>query len=141
MRFALFLALSLTGLGCRAGCTVGTQGLAFGGYNPIPGTAVDSVGYVNVNCDSGMPYTIKLSAGGGTFAARRMANGSYGLQYNLFADAGRTTVWGDGVGGVLVSGSGTGTTVDHPVYGRIPGGQTGAYIGSYSDSITVTLSF
>ena len=103
---------------------------------------MDSVGYVNVNCDGGLPYTIKLSAGGGTFSSRRMANGSYGLNYNLFTDSNRTTVWGDGIGGgVTVSGVGTGSTVDHPVYGRIAGGQTSAYIGAYLDSITVTLSF
>jgi spore coat protein U-like protein len=69
------------------------------------------------------------------------ANGGYILDYNLYTDPNRMVVWGDGISGVTVSGSGTGSTVDHPVYGRIPGGQTGAYIGSYSDTITVTLSF
>jgi spore coat protein U-like protein len=141
MRARLLVALLFAAREGIAACTLGTQPVAFGGYNPINGSAVDSVGYVNVNCDGGTPYTIKLSAGGGTFASRRMANGGYILDYNLYTDPNRMVVWGDGISGVTVSGSGTGSTVDHPVYGRIPGGQTGAYIGSYSDTITVTLSF
>jgi spore coat protein U-like protein len=128
---------------CAAGCTLGSQSVVFGNYNPLNGSAIESVGYVNVNCDNGTPYTIRLSAGGGSFSPRRMANGAHTLDYNLYTDTARTTVWGDGIaaGTVSVSSSGTGATVDHPVYGRIPGSQTSAYIGGYTDTITVTLTF
>ena len=73
-----------------------------------------------------------------------MASGSNTLNYNLYRDAARTTIWGDGSGGTsffqvsvlpLLPTSGTVT-----VYGRIPALQD-AHTGSYSDSIVATITF
>src|SRR6266487_1298814 len=53
------------------------------------------------------------------FIPRKMVNAGTLLNYNLYTDAARTTVWGDGTGGtVTVSGSSNGSTT-HTVYGRI----------------------
>jgi spore coat protein U-like protein len=92
---------------------------------------------------------VTLSAGSsGTFAQRQMRAGRAVLNYNLFDDATRTRVWGNGTGGsVLVAGTllvNPGNYVVneiiHPIYGRIPA-QQGADTGSYGDTILVTLTF
>jgi spore coat protein U-like protein len=73
-----------------------------------------------------------------------MANGSNHLEYNLYRDAGYSQIWGNGTGGsytvndsILIIGA-----KNHTVYGRIPlSTQRGAMVGSYSDSITVTVTY
>ena len=60
------------------------------------------------------------------------------MNYNLYTDATRTAVWGDGVGASNVSA--TGTSVDLPIYGRIPARQTVPAKG-YTDAITVTIDY
>jgi spore coat protein U-like protein len=87
---------------------------------------------------------ISLSAGGGgSFFPRTMAGpaGSV-LNYNLYSDGGRTTVWGDGTGGsASLSGSfGAGIPSTFTVYARIFRNQRGVAAGLYSDSIMVTVA-
>ncbi len=74
-----------------------------------------------------------------------MASGANRLNHNLYTDATRLTVWGDGGAGTsLVSNSIVlvllGVTVNHTVFGRVPALQNAA-VGNYSDNITVTLTF
>jgi spore coat protein U-like protein len=125
-----------------AGCTVSTTGLNFGNYD-VFGTLNDDVtGTINVNCPSGIPYAIWLSSGtSGTYSSRSMTSGPNILTYNLFTDPTRLTIWGDGSAGTgTFSGSGTGSNIGTPVYGRIPAGQN-AVVGTYNDVITVTVTF
>jgi spore coat protein U-like protein len=82
---------------------------------------------------------VSLSAGFGPFATRQMKSGQASLFYNLFTDASHLTIWGDGSPGTsLVSFSGT--SGSRTVYGRIPAGQN-VPVGTYGDTITVTLTF
>jgi len=70
-----------------------------------------------------------------------MKSGTHALAYNLFLDATRLTIWGDGSAGTgTVSGVGTGANINTPVYGRIAARQN-AFVGTYSDVITVTITF
>jgi len=140
----LAVALALTaqqGWAQTVTCSLSVTGVSFGSYDVFSGVALDSTGNIGVNCASGVGYSIALSAGGGSFTQRVMANGTHKLNYNLSTDATRIPVWGDGTGGTaIVNGSGTGTSVNHGVYGRIPARQN-ATVGSYSDSIIVTVTF
>ncbi len=92
-------------------------------------------------------YTVALNAGlhaGGSFSNRSMSNGVSLLGYQIYIDAARTIVWGDGSGGtVAVSGSCTPGLCNnsYTTYGRIPGSQTTTAPGSYSDVITVTVTY
>lgn len=122
-----------------ATCTLNVQGVSFGTYDTFGNVAVDSAGNIAVSCDVATAYAISLSPGGGSYASRAMASGAHTLNYNLYSDAARTIVWGDGTGGTATV-SGNATSANHTVYGRIPPAQN-AYVGSYSDSITVTLTF
>jgi len=135
-----------------ANCTVAATDLSFG--NTFTGAAnVDSTSTVNVNCSNGAPYALSLDVGtgGGTFAARTLAKvagpptpGT--LTYNLYRDAARTEVWGDGVAPSTFTVSGTGTgmanTLPSTVYGRLPAAGNGNPVtGDYSSTITVTVTY
>lgn len=126
-------------------CTVSADDHAFGTYDPGAGTDTDSTSSILVECLLGgagveTSYTLALSTGlSGTYAERTLGGPSDTLGYNLYADSARTKVWGDGSeGSTLVSNTAANAT--HTVYGRIPAGQF-VTAGSYSDSITVTLTF
>lgn len=139
-------------LGCS--CSASATGVSFGAYNPLSGSNVDAAGNVRVSCSSVVTlgtinYSIALSTGhAGTYTPRHMDNAGNPLNYNLYTSNTYTTIWGNNSGGTgVVTGSITlfvlldSSFVDHPVYGRIPGGQTSAVVGNYSDTITVTVTY
>lgn len=142
-------ALCVSGL---CSCTMSTTGVAFGSYNPLTASNIDTVGSVTVKCGgvAGLliPYTVDIGTGAGTYAQRQMSSGGNRLNYNLYLDSTRSTVWGDGTGG---SGHvSSGVTLDvlglspgnvHTVYGRLPALQTTAVPGGYTDTITVTVTY
>ena len=138
-------------------CSVTASGVAFGAYDPSLATADDSTGSIVVTCiytgpggGNNVNYTVTLSTGtSGSYAPRKLAAGASQLNYNLYRNAARTQVWGNGSSGTTVitgslrvgSGNGNRTrTATHVVYGRIPELQN-ADTGNYADSILVTLTF
>ena len=124
-------------------CGVSATPVAFGTYPPFSGTPTDSTGTVTVTCLGSATISIALSTGGsGSYATRYMNNGAVHLLYQLYSNAGRTTVWGNGTGGtVTVSDTLTGfASRNYTVYGRIPALQ-GVNPGAYADTITVTVSY
>jgi spore coat protein U-like protein len=128
-----------------ANCTVSTSSVAFGSVNTIAGTNVDASGGISVTCTNGTGWAASAGAGAGTgatAASRKMASGSNLLNYSLYTDSGRNTVWGDGTGTTaLLSSTGTGTAQSTTVYGRVFSGQTGAPAGSYADTVAVTVTY
>ena len=135
----LSTSLVLPGLAHAASCSVSVLNVAFGGYDVFQQQDTETTGSVNVTCDSSTSYAISLSAGLGTFAARTMTNGSQQLDYNLFTDPQRLTIWGDGTSGTVTV-SATATSGSYTVYGMIPARQN-VRAGSYSDTITVTVTY
>lgn len=147
----LGLALIVLSTAARAqSCNVTATPVSFGSYNVFNAGPLDATGTITVRCTSLLSlfvnYTIKLSKGlSGSYAPRQMANGTNRLNYNLYTDATRLTVWGDGSAGTSFISNGIlvvllGITVNHTVYGRVPALQN-VVVGSYSDNITVTLTF
>jgi spore coat protein U-like protein len=138
MRCLLALVLAVLARQAIAGCTATVVPVIFGAYNPVSGQVLDGTGRVDITCVPAAAYTIGLGKGLGSFAARQMANGPNRLEYNLYSDYGRSTVWGEAA--MAVSSGASALPVSHTVYGRIPRGQTvGA--GAYSDTLLVTVSF
>jgi spore coat protein U-like protein len=142
-RCSLLLAFVVALLGptvaAAVNCTLNVQSVIFGSYDALSSQSVDSVGGVMVTCDAFASYSVTLSPGRGTFGARELQSASDVLYYNLYTDALRTFIWGDGaVGTVLVNGSGT--TSSQVIYGRIPARQN-VPAGVYTDVLTVTLLF
>ena len=134
------LAFALTAQQGHA-CTLNVTGVNFGSYDVFSNTPLDSTGNIDVNCPSGVGYSMALTAGGGTHTQRVMNSGAHRLNYNLYTAANRAVVWGDATSGtVTVDGTGIGVSVNHGVYGRIPALQN-VHAGSYSDIIIVELTF
>ena len=138
--WAIALVLALAAQQSHA-CTLSVTGVNFGSYDVFSNAVLDSTGNIDVNCPSGVGYSMALSAGGGTHAQRIMNSGGHSLNYNLYTDANRAVVWGDATSGtVTVNGTGIGVNVNHAVYGRIPARQN-VRAGSYSDIVIVELTF
>lgn len=127
-------------VGARAAtCTLTITNVAFAAYDVFTKAKTNSTGKVKVKCNAIASYTISLSAGSGTFASRVMLSGSYQLDYNLYTNNTHTTIWGDGTSGTsTVSATGLGAT--YTVYGQIPALQN-VPVGSYSDTVTVTVTY
>jgi spore coat protein U-like protein len=73
-----------------------------------------------------------------------VATSSTFINYEVYQDTGRMTVWGVGDGGSLRSGAdlnGTGSIVSVTMYGRIPPAQLGATAGAYNDTLVSTINF
>lgn len=137
----LAMALAMTAQQGWSACTVSAEAVSFGSYDVFSNQSLDSTGNISLtSCLVGIGYSISLSPGGGSYASRSMANGAHRLDYNLYTDAARTIIWGDGTGATAVVSGLWLTTVHRTVYGRIPARQN-AYVGSYSDTITVTVTF
>jgi spore coat protein U-like protein len=134
------LAFALTAQQGHA-CTLNVTGVNFGSYDVFSNSALDTTGNIDVNCPSGVGYSIELTEGGGTHTQRVMGSGAHRLNYNLYTAANRAVVWGDATSGtVTVNGTGIGVNVNHAVYGRIPALQN-VHAVSYSDIIIVELNF
>lgn len=152
-------AVALVALACNSAhaldCTFFTSGVAFGVYDGARATPTDSTGNATLRCTHvgggavKTSYTIALSRGvSGSFVQRQLRAGNSVLNYNLFTDATRTRVWGDGsagsgiVAGTLLVNPGNFVINEavHPIYGRIPAQQS-ADSGAYADQILVTLTF
>lgn len=124
-------------------CSFGVAGaLAFGAYDPLSSAHADSSSTISYRCPASQPVRISLDAGlAGSFAARALTQGAERLLYNLYLDAARTVVWGDGTGGSQagpgVTSRGALGTTSAWVFGRIPAGQD-AVAGTYGDTIRVT---
>ncbi|HXB20076.1 MAG TPA: spore coat U domain-containing protein [Candidatus Solibacter sp.] len=131
-------------------CSVSSTGTAFGAFDTLSGGNKDVVGTISVTCSGNVGdaanYVIALSLGGGSFASRSMQAGGSQLSYNLYSDGAHTLIWGDGTGGTsTVSDSyslpASSSTRQYTVYGRIPGGQSGAVAGDYADTMLITLTY
>jgi spore coat protein U-like protein len=129
-----------------ANCNVTAAPLAFGSFDAT--APLTSSTNIKVRCSSGTPYAVKLSAGAGTFAQRQLSNGTSKLNYNLFTTDALISIWGDGSDStVFPSGNGTGLSAaqekTHTVYGQLPNSVANqdAPVGSYADTITVTVEY
>ena len=124
-------------------CTITASLLDFGTNSGSIDANIDQDGALAVNCTNGTDYTIALDDGDGllaTTAARKMTHpdGST-VDYTLYQDATRTTLWGSGAN--AYSGTGTGSEQSIPVHGRVPAGQSNVTVGTYSDNIVATIEF
>ena len=132
-------------------CTITVADLTFTSYDPTYGVDNDSTGSVTTTCTTGGAVVLTLGQGANadsssTDAApiRRMvgttgaAAGTY-LNYGLYQEGGRTTVFGNtsDTGGSFTATGGADVTT---VYGRIPKEQAAA-VGSFVDSVSVTLTY
>lgn len=130
----------------EAACTISTTAVSFGSYNVFSASPDDGTGQITYRCTAPRPplVTIQLDKGGApSFNPRQMRMGSEVLNYNLYLDSTRSTIWGDGTGGSQAysqSSPQPNQNINVSVYGRIPAGQD-VSAGNYSATVTATIFF
>lgn len=128
----------LPGSAPAAGCDVRVSFVDFGRVERRHANEVS--GEVTVVCEEPTRFALALSEGRGSYLERRMRGpGGHELRYNVYVDAGRRRVWGDGVtaGTALLRGRNDGRRPTIlPIYGRLERGQRAAG-GAYGDQLVV----
>lgn len=143
---AAILLLTTPAHAIRCKVTVGP--INFGLYMPQTPVHVDVIGQFEVRCQAQPgPFSVIIGPGisGNQLARTLISGGANQLNYNLYRDAARTQIWGDGTPPTfVVSGvrpdRGRPTFYNYPVYGRIFAGQT-PNPGIYTDNLVVTVLF
>jgi spore coat protein U-like protein len=126
-------------------CTISVTSVAFGSYNVFTTTPADSTGTITYRCNSAAAnISIALSDGSSsTSSPRTMRKGTEVLNYNLYQNAARTNIWGDGTGGTLIYTQGNppnNQNVSVTVHGRIPA-QQDVSAGNYTDTVSAVINF
>ncbi|MDR0241224.1 MAG: spore coat U domain-containing protein [Burkholderia sp.] len=128
-------------------CTIAANPLAFG-TSGVLSAAINQQTTVSVTCTNTTPYNVGLDAGsvtGSSVASRLMAGTSTGnttttVGFQLYQDAGHTTVWGNTQGTDTVAGTGTGAAQTLTVYGQVPT-QATPKPDTYQTTVTATVYF
>jgi len=127
-------------------CSISATAIVFGTYDPFSPAPHDTAGNIVYRCGSqDHDITISLDRGSApSFSQRRMLRGTEPLFYNLYLDAARTIIWGDGTGGTLAyflhNPQANNQDLRVPIYGRIPAGQD-VGVGDYANTIVITINF
>ena len=147
--------LLVTALFCSppayAACSVTATPIVFGSYNGIAKSEIQNVANVTVRCNDLLvdaSFTISVSPGqSGNAMSRYLASGPSRLIYQVYTDAARTRVAGDGSAGTVspagsvlaLAGIGT-TSSSVQLYPVVAAGQSPAP-GTYTDTLTVLVSY
>src|ERR1044072_4324088 len=126
-----------------ATCTINSSSTLNFGTLGVLASSTDQTSTIQVTCTNTTPYNIGLDAGtgsGATVAVRKLTSGGATVNYTLYSDSGRTTVWGNTVSTDTVAATGSGSAQSYTVYGRIPA-QTTPAPGNYADTITVPVTY
>ena len=126
-------------------CTVSVTELNFGdAINPVLVTEIDMNGTVTVSCSDKAIFSMEMDYGthaNGTQRRLRNAAGDY-LNYQIYRNFNRTQVWAvkptEKRNGIILNGGGS---EDYEAYGTLTGITPSTPTGTYTDTITVTLTF
>lgn len=126
-------------------CIIAATPLAFGNYDPTSSTDLDTTATISVTCTLAAAYNIGLDAGGGSGASvttRKMtrALNTDTLNYGIYQNAGRSTVWGNTIGTNTVASTGLGILQTFTAYGRAPALQPQP-AGGYADTVNITVTY
>lgn len=138
-------------------CTPTNNSILFGNYNPLGTAVVDSTASFVVTClntgnqNEVVDFAVALS--GQALRQLAPAAGTDRINYNVYTNTLRTTVWGDGangtatlIGTLTVAKKSSASTAPIFYYGRITPGQdvsataSGSAPSTYSQSLTMTVT-
>jgi len=126
-----------------ATCVINSTSTLDFGTQGVLTANVDQTSTIQVQCTNTTPYNVGLDAGtgtGATVAVRKLTSGGATVNYTIYSDSGRTTVWGNTVATDTVAATGNGAAQSYTVYGRVPA-QTTPAPGTYTDTVTVTVTY
>jgi len=135
-------------------CTVSLTSLNFGSIVTLSSGNTDVKGTITLSCPGlvlsnfSAVVSADIGTGGSSGTVRQMANGSSRLNYQLYRDSARTSVFssiGSPLGGGPIGESwGSllfGSSVDIPFYGRVFGNQSGVSSGSYASYVVFRVDY
>jgi spore coat protein U-like protein len=137
------------------GCSIGSSGGTTASFGTIDfGTMSNLTSQISVisavgsgsiiaTCTPGTAITIALNTGThNTGNQRYLSNtgGTVKLAYELYSNPGYSTIWGSGAQAVSVA-SFPSTTQTYTIYARLFASGTQPPAGTYTDTITVTLTY
>lgn len=135
-----------------AACTINAATLNFG--SSVTGTtliasAVTGSTSVSVTCTNGSPYSIGMDNGANASGSqRRMKSGANYLNYGLYVDAGYANPWTTGASNSTCTttsdcylGTGNGSAQSINIYGQVPSVGTAPPTGTYTDTVTMTITY
>lgn len=139
--------------GCVLGSSGAVNGVDFGTINF--GSMVDisnhvdiasssGAGSVIVTCTPGTSISLALDYGlhNGSSSARYVSNGTTSLAYQLYRDSSHSQVWGTVADGLAYNiASFPSATQTYTVYARLFATATMPATGTYTDTVTVTLTY
>jgi len=138
------LGLLASAAPAAAQCQINATGVTFGNYDVYSTSPLDATGTITIRCSGLLQWIeVRLTRGSSaTFMPRTMVRGADTLNYNIYRNAARTTVWGDGTGGTsYYSGiAWVSRNVVLTTYGRVPAAQD-PRAGAYSDTLTAVVNF
>lgn len=118
-----------------------SQTLNFGTQGVLV-SALTSSAILQVTCTPSTPYDVGLDNGLHSLSGqRRMLLGSGTINYNLYQGTCCTTPWGNTIGTNTLHDTGTGSAISYTVSGHVPSGQATPAAGTYTDTVTVTMTF
>lgn len=127
-----------------AACVVVPTPMVFGTLSQLDGNPNDSSALVTVTCTPGTTFDVGMNDGlyasGGVRRMKALLTADY-VEYRLYSDAARSVPWGNVIGTNTVSGTAGLLPSVMTVYGRVPGNAPVAPLGSYADTVTVTVTF
>jgi spore coat protein U-like protein len=127
-------------------CTITTAAVAFGNYDSVAANAtapLDGIGTITVKCTKGAAAKVGLGPGANAQGATRRMVGATAehLNYELYKDAGRATIWGNTTtDGLDIPAAPSQTARNFTVYGRVVQAQEAA-VGAYTDTVVATVNF
>src|SRR5262249_18895039 len=155
--FAVVIAAALGSVGPAQAfsCTFSITNLDFGNIDLTANTTFDTTGTLSINCAGGGQGDVvricpNINAGtGGTTTGnpRFLLNGTTKLNFNLYQDSARTTVWGSYLWSFpsftaptisLTLGAGGSASTTATIFGRISAGQQTLAPGTYTSSFSGT---
>lgn len=107
--------------------------------NVIDGRSTATGGSIGLICTKGLPYHISLNNGSqpdGKQRRMKAESGDY-IKYDLYKDENHTHLWDS----ELSEASGIGKETSLIIYGRIPRQEAAVKAGTYTDTVTVTVSW
>ncbi|WP_050043848.1 spore coat U domain-containing protein [Bradyrhizobium sp. LTSPM299] len=134
-----------------AACTINPATLIFASTSgtTLITTAVNGSSTVSVTCTGGSPYSIAMDNGSNASGSqRRMISGANFLSYNLYVDAAHTLPWSTATNSTTCTtagdcflGTGNGAAQTVNIYGVVPTTATAPPPGTYTDTVTMTITF
>jgi len=121
---------------------VATNTLDFGSAGVISAN-IDTSANFDIQCTNGTTYTLSLDAGSGTgtTTTRTMENGAEDVAYIMTKDAAYAQNWGNAGAEIMGGLTGTGASQTYTVYGRVAPQTTPTAGLTYTDLVTVTVTY